>query len=337
MEQAPPLPPWDEAKDRVFIALRPFAFLQALGDVPILAQRSLPLLAETVVLEREGTFTYLTTHAVEAWSITPEQLFDVARLNVAAALEHALEPLEDEEQPTSGGHPREPPDPPAIYRCSSGDAFESSRLVSLPILAKIRESLEAPALFCSAPERDTLLVAIDASPPTLVRLMKTTEDVYRESQSPVSPALYVFTSDGDLGPLELADDHPLRERVRRGHLLLVDAEYGAQKQSLEERLHEQGIELFVATHFAVERESGQVFSYASWTEGPQALLPYTDLVVFAFGGEERSPLVVTWEAAEALASDFWEEVEGMEPPRRRTLGFPDAETIEKLAMYAVDL
>lgn len=323
MEQAPPLPSWEEARDRVFIALRPFAFLQALGDVPILAQRSLPLLAETVVLEREGTFTYLTTDAVEAWSVTPEQLFDVARLNVAAALEHALEPLEDEETPT-------------IYRCSSGDAFESSRLVSLPLLAKIRESLEAPALFCSAPERDTLLIAVDASPPTLVRLMKATEEVYRESQSPVSPALYVFTPDGELGPLELADDHPLRERVRRGHLLLVDAEYGAQKQALEERFTEQGIELFVATHFAVERESGQVFSYSSWVEGPPALLPYTDLVAFGFA-DERPPLVVTWEAAEALAPDFWEPVEGLEPPRRRTLAFPDAETIEKLAIYAVEL
>ncbi len=324
MEQAPPLPPWDEARESLFIALRPFAFLHALSDVPVVAQRSLPLLAETVVLRHEDSLTYLTAAAAETWGITVDHLFEVARLNVATNLEHGIEPLDDH-------------DPPTIYRCSSGDALESSRLVSLALLSKMREALEAEALFCAVPERDTLLIAIDASPPTLLRLMAATEETYRASGNPISPAVYVFTPGGDLGPLELADDHPLRERARRGHLLLVDAEYAAQKEAIEARIAEEGAELFVATHVAVERESGQVFSYASWTARSQVLMPYTDLVVFAFEGEGVSPLVVSWEAAEAIAGDFWEEVPDLEPPRRRTRGFPDGETLQKLSVYAIDL
>ena len=125
--------------------------------------------------------------------------------------------------------------------------------------------------------------------------------------------------------------------MRRGHLLLADAEYAAQKVALEARLAEEGVDLFVATHFAVERPSGPAFSYTTWAEGAQALLPSVDVVVFGFADPGRPPLLVPWEAALGLIPDLWEEVPQLEPPRRRTLGFPGVEQLAALADYALEL
>lgn len=325
--ESPPdieIPAWDEARPRVFIALRSLGFFHAMNAESVLAQRSLPLLVEGVALDLGGAITYVSAEAVDAWGITADELFAAARANVHARLEHQLEPIEEH-------------DPPRLFRCSSGDAFESSRLVSLPFLAEVRRALQAEALVLAAPDRDTLLIAIDPSPDVVLRMADLAESTFRASQRAISPGLYLFTADGELGPLELVDEHPLRERVRRGHLLLADAEYAAQKAALDERLASEGIDLFVATHFAVERASGPAFSYTTWAEGAQALLPSVDVVVFGFSDPERPPLLVPWEAALGLVPDRWEEVPQLEPPRRRTLGFPTEEQLAALADYAVEV
>lgn len=316
------LPPWEDARTRVYVALRPLSFFHAHDDASVVAQRSLPLLVEAVALDLGGAIHYVGAAALEAWGAAPEALFEAARANVVTRLEHALEPVGDE-------------DPPRIFRCSSGDAFEASRLVSLPFLARARQALGARALILAAPERDTLLVAIDPAPDVILRLARLTEEAFRASARSISPALYVFTEDGDLGPLELLDDHPLRDRVRKGHLLLADAEYAAQKAMLERALAEQGVELFVATHFAVQRQDGGVFSYATWSRGADALLPLVDVVVFASGDDRHPPLPVPWEAALHLVPDLWEAVPGVTPPRRRTLGYPDDEQLAALAEHAL--
>lgn len=318
------LPTWDDARSRVFIALRSLGFFHALDADSVLAQRSLPLLVEGVALDLGGAITYVSAEAVEAWGITPDALFEAARRNVLAGLEHQLEPIEEH-------------DPPRLFRCSSGDAFESSRLVSLPLLVQVRETLEAEILVLAAPDRDTLLVARDPSPEVLLRMADLAEATFRESPRAISPALYLLTAEGDLGPLELVEDHPLRERVRRGHLLLADAEYAAQKEALDARLAAQGVDLFVATHFAVERASGPAFSYTTWAEGAEALLPCVDVVVFGFADPERPPLLVPWEVALGLVPDLWEEVPQLEPVRRRTLGFPSDEQLAALADYALSM
>ena len=318
------LPPWDEARERVFLALRPLGVFHALDADSVVAQRSLPLLVESVALDLGGALTFVSSEAVEAWEITPDELFEAARTNVHALLDHRLEPIEER-------------DPPRLFRCSSGDAFESSRLVSMPFLAKVRQSLEAEALVLAAPDRDTLLVATEPSPDLLLRIADLAESIYRESERAISPALYLFTPDGELGPLELIDEHPLRERVRRGHLLLADAEYAAQKAALDARLAAEGIDLFVATHFAVERDNGPAFSYATWSQGAAALVPVVDVVVFGFADPERPPLVVPWEVALGLVPELWEDVPHLEPRRRRTLGFPTEEQLAALADYAVAL
>jgi uncharacterized protein YtpQ (UPF0354 family) len=315
---------WEEAQERVFVAIRPHRFFFTMSDdTNIVARRSVGALVECVALDRGRSITYVSDKIAEAWGVSPDDLFAVARANVESRLQHRLDPIDGE-------------DPPKIFRLAVGDSFESSRLVSLEWLGKAREALGAGAMICAIPHRDALYIAIDASPPTLVKLAELAEKEFQASDRPITPALFVFTDEGDLGPLDLVDDHPIRERVRRGHLLHADAEYEAQKTVLDARLAKEGVELAIATHFAVERE-GQVFSYCTWSEGGPALLPVVDVVAFAFEQEGRPPLLVTWDAAEAICGDLWEDVAGLLPPRKRVLGFPAGDRLAALAEHAIEL
>ncbi len=315
------LPDWEGAQSRLFIAIRTLGYFHALGSTDVIARRSLPMLAECVVLDLGEALTYVTRGLAEKWGADPDVLFEVARANVEARLEHDLGPEGDDQ-------------PPRIYRLTSSDAYESSRLASLTWLAKAREALESEALVCAIPDRDTLLIAVDLSPPTLVRMGDLAERIYTESSRGISPALYVYTPDGELGPLELVDDHPLRERVRRGHLMLSDVEYGAQKIALDAELAEREASIFIASFFAVDRD-GTVFSYATWAEGVEALLPQVDLMAFTFI-DERPPLLVPFEVVAQLAGEHLEVVESLEPTRFHAKGFPDAQMLAQLAVYAVD-
>lgn len=316
------LPGWEDAQTRIFIAIRSLGYFHTLGATEVVARRSLPLLAECVVLDLGEAMTYVTSSLIERWGATTDAVFDLARQNLETRLEHDLGPQDDDE-------------PPKIFRVTSSDSYESSRIASIAWLMKAREALGAEALVCAIPDRDTLLLAVDVSPPTLVRIADLAEQLYADSTRSISPALYLLTPSGELGPLELIDEHPLRERIRRGHLMLADVEYGAQKIALDAGLEARDPPLFVATYFAVDRD-GMVFSYASWAEGVEALLPVVDLMAFTFL-DERPPLLVPFEAVAQLCGDLVEEVETLEPVRYHTLGFPDGELLAELARHAIEL
>jgi len=320
------LPSWEDAQARLFVAIRSLGYFHTLGGDDVLARRSLPLLAECVVLDFGEAMTYVTSSLVEQWGTDADTVFAIARKNVEVRLDHELGPADGDE---SEG------DPPKIYRITNGDSYESSRLASLAWLTKAREAFSVDTLVCAIPDRDTLLIAVDLSPPTLVRMSDLAERIYAESSHSVSPALYVFTPSGDLGPLELIEDHPIRDRVRRGHLMLGDMEYGAQKIALDAAFEGRDPPLFVASYFAVDRD-GMVFCYATWAEGVEALLPEVDLMAFTFI-DERQPLLVPFEVVAKLAGDLLEEVPSLEPVRYRTLGFPPDELIVELAQYAMEM
>jgi uncharacterized protein YtpQ (UPF0354 family) len=322
LSAAQELPDWEGARERIFVAIRSLGYFHSLGGADVIARRSLPMLAECVVLDLGEAITYVTASLAEKWGKSLDELFDVARSNVETRLEHDLQPEGDDQ-------------PAKIYRLASGDSFESSRLGSLAWLTQARTALETDGMVCAIPERDTLLLAVDVSPPTLVRMAELAEQIYVGSSRGISPALYVFTPDGELGPLEMVDDHPLRERIRRGHLMLADVEYGSQKIAIDAATAGREPPLFVASYFAVERE-GTVFSYATWAQGVEALLPLVDFMAFTFIDEERGPLLVPLAVVAELANDLLEEVPELEPVRYRTLGFPSDELVERLAMYAVE-
>lgn len=316
------LPDWEDARGRVFVALRPLGFFHSLGAQEIVARASLPMLAECVVLDLGDAMTYVGAALVSRWGVEIDELYAVARANVETKLTHDLAAVGDD-------------DPPKIYALSSTDSYDASRLLSLAWLAKAREALGAEGLVCAAPDRDTLLLAVDFSPPTLVRMAELAEKQFAESDRSISPALYVFTPQNELGPLELLDEHPLRERVRRGHLMLADVEYGVQKIALDAGLEGREPKLFVASYFAVERE-GAVFSYATWAEGVDALLPVVDLLAFTFT-DERAPILVPFEAVAKLAGALLEPVKDLEPMRLHTIAFPNEDLIDELRDYAVEL
>ncbi len=120
-----------------------------------------------------------------------------------------------------------------------------------------------------------------------------------------------------------------------GHTLLAIAEYETQKEALRKKFGES---VFVASFFATQSNvDGSTSSYSTWTRGAETLLPRTASIVLIadLGREPPDAFRVPWSAVEELAGEQLVEEAGMEPPRWRTVGFPDDAALAKLRAVAI--
>ena len=80
----------------------------------------------------------------------------------------------------------------------------------------------------------------------------------------------------------------------------------------------------MANFSAIKRPDGKVFSYATWTDTTNSLLPKTDTLVLGRLGSE--PQMVEWEKVVEVVGDLMEAVD-IYPPRFRVRGFPSDEQL----------
>jgi hypothetical protein len=95
-----------------------------------------------------------------------------------------------------------------------------------------------------------------------------------------------------------------------------------------DKLHEKnGEEVFVANFSAIKRPDDKVFSYATWTDTTNSLLPKTDTLVLGRLGSE--PQMVEWEKVMEAAGEMMEAVD-IYPPRFRVRGFPSEKQLKAM-------
>jgi hypothetical protein len=95
-------------------------------------------------------------------------------------------------------------------------------------------------------------------------------------------------------------------------------------------------DLFVAPFDIVREKSGREVSYATWPEGVTAWLPRAECI--GFTGKRSGArwfLIVSWEDVERICGPILGVVPTIDPPRFRTLTWPDAAQFERLAELAV--
>ena len=95
----------------------------------------------------------------------------------------------------------------------------------------------------------------------------------------------------------------------------------------------KGLDLFVAPYQALDTDAIGPLSVTTWIKGGDSLLPITDFV--AFDRKDGSPSrMVPWAAVTAYA---WAHLQawGSDPPRIRTLGWPDDAVLRQLDAHAV--
>ena len=261
---------------------------------------------------------YVTPSQMEGWGATVDQLFEAARANIAAAADH-VERYDD--------------GPAIVWHVAANDDYESSRLLVPGWLAGFAGKVDGTPI-AAIPQRSMLLVAGAGDPRAVERLLASTEAEFKASTRRLSPALYTVGEGDRVVPLVLPREHPLRTRVAVTHAKLAIYEYQGQKELVDQQHEQDGTDIFVASYMVREIE-GNVVSLATWVENVDSLLPVADAV--AFGREGVPTIIVRWSDVQRIAGSCWERDPVLDPPRMRTLRWPDTAILAELERAAVAL
>jgi hypothetical protein len=310
---------WDEVQERLVPLVRPCTlFMGAVSDptkLPI-ARPFAPFLVETVGIDSEQTTQYVSPATVQSWDVPVEKVFDVARANAAASFGEGDVASYDE----TAGYP--------IWHVARDDSYESSRLLLPGWLASFRSKVAGRPV-AIVPERSKLIVGGDGDERCLRRLIETAVREYGSSPRAISPALYTVVDDTDQVVPLLLHGHALAHDVGVGHVQLAAAEYDKQRSTLQEQV---GDDVFVANYVGLRQVDGTPIGMTTWSEDVPTLLPVADRIAFVIGPTQPNPEVfnVWWDDVARLAGAFLERDPSLNPPRCRTVGWPDRETIAKL-------
>jgi hypothetical protein len=324
---------WEDAAPKLLpvIRVRTFFDISFSGPNPgkrhLVFRPFLPFLSEAIAVDFEGQLQYATSEQLSDWGVDAERAFEQASRNLSRFADDGIEPFD-----TSAPHP--------IWHVAAGDAYESSRLALPGWLERFAGKVHGKPV-AAIPDRSTLLVTGDGDEASLIRLAETAKREFTASPRSISPVLYTQGDAGTVVPFAGSTSKRLADLLRANQILLAATEYHAQKESLEKTLEERGDDVFVASFMVVERdEDVDTKSIATWGEGVRTLLPFTDLVALGGGNPESDDawhLLLPWRVVNQHAGHLWKEEPGVDPPRMRTIGWPDAKLIATLQQHAVEL
>ena len=212
-----------------------------------------------------------------------------------------------------------PGDGEGVYLSATGDNYDASRLLIKDAIRRFQVKGDHIAMI---PNRENLIVAGSEDVKGLAGMVKLAAKAMKEPRPISGIALRL---DGDeWTPWMPAEDHPSYKAFQELQLQSFGQDYAQQKDTLD-KLHEKnGEEVFVANFNAIKRPDGKVFSYATWTETANSLLPKTDTLVLGRIGSE--PQMVPWEKVVDVAGDLMAAVD-IYPPRYRVRSFPSEDQL----------
>jgi len=266
---------------------------------------------------------YVTPDQPEEWGVDANAVFEEARRNLAASDDRILPFYERASSP--------------LWRVGADDDYETSRLLLPGWLLSFESKVEGRPV-AIVPDRRTLIVGGSEDVALLERMLQIAEEKAKSSPRHLSMVPYTTDPTGGVIPFEIPADHPLLPALRHAYHLLAGTEYGCQKEHLD-ALHERnGTDVFVASYSAVRGKDGIERSYASWGEDVDSLLPKTELLAMGSegGGTEsgRWMALVPWEEVERIAGDCLRLDPAWDPPRYRTLRWPEPAQIAQLRAAA---
>jgi hypothetical protein len=222
-----------------------------------------------------------------------------------------------------------------LLRVAANDSYEPSRLAAPGFLASFAGKVRGNPV-AIIPDRSRMLITGDGDGHALARLARSAEAEFRAAARSISPAVYTASADGAVQPLHLASDHPEHFLVERGHRVLAASSYAEQQQRLEKQFERDGIDIFVASlGLFADKVTGETKSWATMPEGVDSLLPEAD-VVFLAGGEDEGKwqAMVPWSLLFEFAPECLDLAPDHDPPRWRTVAWPNDTTIAKLRALA---
>ena len=310
---------WTDVRERLLPVVRgASAFSSGARRMPTLTRPFQPFLLEAAVVDSATGMEYVNEDAPPKWDVEPDQIFIQARVNLAA-LEADVRPLE--------GRWSSP-----AWRVAIDDAYDSSRILLPGWLASFAGKVEGqPVAFL--PDRNTLIVGGGGDAKLLRQLLEMAEERAKASPRSITTMAYTVDAAGAVVPLTLPPDHAVGEPLRRAARLLAGAEYAHQREHLEARHEQEGRDIFVATFGALRAKDGREWSYSTWAQDCDSLLPRTELVALGSAGGAGTAawsILLWWDDLQRIAGDCLAPDPSCDPMRYRTVRWPDAAMLEAL-------
>ena len=219
----------------------------------------------------------------ESMRSIPQGSLDAWGVTFYEALEAAMENLLSLEAKIIGPQSGE-----GAYVSATGDNYDASRLLIKDVIREFQIKGDPIAMI---PNRENLIVVGSEDVEDLARMVEFVIEAMKEPRPISGIALRL---DGDDWVPWLPDvSHPSYKAFQELRLQTFGQDYASQKDMLDKLHQENGEKVFVASFSIVKSPEGKMFSYATWTETTNSLLPKTDVLVLGrIGGE---PQMVEWE------------------------------------------
>jgi hypothetical protein len=311
---------WETVRPKLRPVVRPVTFGVAgpAGMRPPLSRPAMPFLRELVVIDAPDAMAYILPDRVEEWGVDVDEVFAVARDNLAAIARGSLD------REWRGGS--------AISMFDDGDGYFTSLLLSPGWLAEAGERMGGPVI-AFAPDNNTLLVA--PLPDTgIEQIYAVVEHSFSEAVRYLSPVGYVTGPQGRTVPYTPPPGHPHHAAARRADAVLALTEYSNQTEWLAAQYAKAGVDTHIGGLVAVEPPGGgPAETIATWTDGVSSLLPRADSIAFTdvSGGVDFR---VPWHVAETHAGLIPEPL--LAPARYRVDAWPRREILAELRQHRVD-
>jgi hypothetical protein len=205
-----------------------------------------------------------------------------------------------------------------------GDNYHSSRLLLPNLISTLTVKGEPVAL---VPNRDTLLVTGTDDEVGLATMLAIAGKAMEEPR-PMSMVPVRF--DGHEWVDWLPDPRtPMYSQFKRAELEFMHGLYADQAPLLEQLNSQNGVDEFVATFGALEnKESDEIFSYATWSKGVRTSLPVTDRIAF-YDPERDKTGMAPWKNAVAVVGKLMTQTNDF-PARFRVSEFPSDEEFKQM-------
>lgn len=300
---------WDAAAPRLRPVLRTSSYAQAgqVGGITVASRPSLRHLVEMLVIDHEHRMSLVNSDSLEQWGVTFDEAYQRGAENLMVEGTH-LARLDN-----------------GVFAVASEDTYESSRLVVPGWLAGLGEEVGIQPV-AVVPARDMMLIASEDDTAAVLWMLDEGMKIFADHPRWLSPVPYKPADDGSIVAWRPERAHPAYATVRLAERTLETYEYREQKIRLDRLFQQAGEELMVAEYWVENGPSGVARSVTMWPMAVEALLPYADEIVFP---AENGSFQVRWRDAERLLGTEWEEALTT-PARRRTLRWPDEETLARL-------
>jgi hypothetical protein len=305
---------WPEAQPLLRSVLRPASFTAAVtaDDNRPWIRPLWPFVHELAVIDTGSARAVVTQRDTADWGVGGEQMFAVARNNIAARY-----PPQPQQQRV--GHLR-----------GDGHSYcDSAALVPGWLSSFAAGSGSRPLVFF--PGDEVLLVCTD-DPEVAPGFFAAAERLYRQAVLPVSPQGYTTAGD-TIVPLDRAGPTPVRSLAVRARSVLADGEYLAQTERLQRHFAEQALDARAGSVQLIETPRGSC-TMTVWGEGSSWLLPETDYVTFMSADQTdyfTVPFPVVADVVGLVADPE------LVPTRYAAAGWPADDVMEVLRGHSVQL